>query len=282
MWRYISSLIIGSYGDYLHQDIAPIRQYVAYAFTLLSHVSENIPLIFLLYGAFTIYFFVFLFKSRRMLLSSTVFLSVTFIPMGIFMYMFSNDFMSKSLIRYISLGFFLLPYIFMTVKLKNLNKIQTIFSSFASMFIGAICIYYIFFTYNLNFQIDLSSGSYIDAMPQHYILAEKVKGIAQEKIVTIVDQVDIGYVGDVGLPSIYVKYYMLYNNSKSSYKVPVESFFQFYKEYDSDYLLILEYDGYWQGCNSILEINNSYLIKKENIDFGNQSYCPVEKGITAL
>lgn len=276
MWRYISSLTFGTYATYLTQNIGAIRDYVAYIFTLLSHIAENIPLILMLYGVFAMYFLVFLFKNRKVFLSSFVFVVVTFIPMGIFMYMLSNDFMSKSLIRYISLGFFVLPYIFMSVKQNNFEKIQGVFSTLLTFSIAILCMYFIFFSYGLNLKIDLSSGSYIDAMPQHYYLAEKVKSFVGDEIVTIVDETDEGSIGDVGVPSIYVKYYLFYNNSRSSYRVPVESFYQFYKEYDSDYLLILQYDGYWEECNNILKINSSYLVRKDNIDFDSGSSCPFE------
>jgi hypothetical protein len=60
------------------------------------------------------------------------------------------------------------------------------------------------------------------------------------------------------------------------YSLPPEQFEDYLNEFvNPDYLLILEYDGYFIGCNNSLSLGASYLIPyQRNSQLFNKDICP--------
>lgn len=252
---------------------------IKYSFHVIKFLSGNLPFIFLISGILPFLFLERSFKDKRFIFIGIIFLAL--ISINIFRYiLLLLDLGSMSLLRYVSISFFLIPLLITKAKLVKMNTLfKDIVITLILLIMGVYVLLLVFFFNNLDFKLDAHSGRYQDFQFQEssYKIAERVLlTVEREDKVLITDKVNSG-VGNMAIPGIYIRYYLFDNSIGGQYSSSIENFPNFVNKTDPDYLLIVGYDDYWKDCNNFLETDKTYLIPIDKFIYDNES-CPIEEG----
>jgi len=176
------------------------------------------------------------------------------------------------------ISFFACSYAFTYMRIRSSKNKEILYNTLFILFTilaGLFLLSQIYLKYNLNFKFEPHSGRYKDSKWQEgfYKIAEKAESyLPRGSKVLIVDEVG-AQLGNMAIPAIYVRYYMSNSSVGGQYTTPIEVISKTIEESAADYILVLGYDGYWSKCSS-LSIGETYLIKKEDLNFSNA--CPIE------
>ncbi len=259
--------------------IASLKDYSVYIETVLKFIMENAPYIFFLYIAFFCSLAFGFFKASRKTkyFLAILVLGTLFIPL--FFYVIRlGDLTSRSLLRYMGMSFFACSYAFTYMQIrvsKNKEVLYDILFMLFTLLSGLFLLSQIYLKYDLNFKLEPHSGRYKDFQWQEssYNIAEQVKShLSKDSKVLIVDEVGVR-LGNMAIPAIYVRYYLSNYSTGGQYTTLNERINTIVEKSAADYILVLGYDGYWSQCSS-LSIGETYLIKKDDLNFSND--CPIE------
>ncbi|MGI6443882.1 MAG: hypothetical protein ACOX06_02645 [Candidatus Dojkabacteria bacterium] len=259
--------------------IASLKDYSVYIESVLKFIMENAPYIFFLYVAFfcSLAFGFFKVSRKTKYFLAILVLGTLFIPL--FFYVIRlGGLTSKSLLRYMGISFFACSYAFTYMRIRSSKNKEILYNTLFILFTilaGLFLLSQIYLKYNLNFKFEPHSGRYKDSKWQEgfYKIAEKAESyLPRGSKVLIVDEVG-AQLGNMAIPAIYVRYYMSNSSVGGQYTTPIEVISKTIEESAADYILVLGYDGYWSKCSS-LSIGETYLIKKEDLNFSNA--CPIE------
>lgn len=260
--------------------IASLKEYALYLESVIELVLGDAPYILFLYMAFfcSLAFGSFKVSRRTKYLLAVLVLGTLFIPLAFYVIKL-RSLTSRSLLRYMGMSFFACSYALTYIRIRNSEKEGVLYNIVFILFTllsGLFLLSQVYFKYNLDFKLEPHSGRYQDFRWQkdYYKIAETVKShIPKDAKVLIVDEVNT-QLGNMRIPAIFVRYYLFKTSAGGQYTAPKEKISTTIKESNADYILILEYDGYWPECLD-LSPKGTYLIKKENLNFSNA--CPIEK-----
>ena len=280
------TLFKGVSNDASLVNITPhtLQEYVLYVFNLFKYLVNNLPFGGALFGLL-ITVFLFLFpRGKKVLLVFFSIVFVTLLPIGFYILNFSQDFASMSLLRYVSIGFFSIPFFMSIVDTHSNvdNRLRTDYLSVVSMFI--ICSSLLFVVghrYSLNLKITPNDGKYCTAIPKYCGIGEQAYKIAGKngRILLMDSQDELsGRITNMNNPGIFVRYYLAENSVGGAYNTSEKQINELIDRFKPNYLLLLEYDGYFKGCNHTLELGKSYLIElREGQTFLEENKCFIEK-----
>lgn len=275
---------VGNYGSLV--NIAPhtLQDYLLYVFDLFKYLLNNLPLGSALFGLLiTVFLFSFP-RGKKVLFAFFSIVFVTLLPIGFYILNFSQDFASMSLLRYVSIGFFSIPFFMSIVDTHSNvdNRLRIDYLSVVSMFI--ICSSLLFVVghrYSLNLKITPNDGKYCTAIPKYCGIGEQAYKIAGKngRILLMDSQDELsGRITNMNNPGIFVRYYLAENSVGRAYNTSEKQINELIDRFKPDYLLLLEYDGYFKGCNHTLELGKSYLIElREGQTFLEENKCFIEK-----
>jgi len=260
--------------------IASLEEYAVYLGSIFKLILKEAPYIFFLYIA---YFCVLAFGSLKASRKTKFFLIVLvlgtlFIPLFFYVIRLAN-LTSRSLLRYIGISFFACSYAFTYMRIrssKNKEMLYNILFILFTILSGLFLLSQTYLEYNLDFKLEPHSGRYQDFRWQkgYYDIAEGVKSyLPKDSKVLIVDGLNERILGNNDMHALGVRYYLFNFSVGGLYKTPKEKISTTIEESKADYILILQYDGYWTECLD-LSAKGTYLIKKEDLNFSNT--CPVE------
>lgn len=209
-----------------------------------------------------------LFTKKKKILVFILPLFILLFPFG-FYFLQMWGFADMSLIRYVSIVFFLVPLVFIKIlpDLEVKSKIQRTLS------VGILCLIMTVFIGKvaIDTHVDLNftptTGRYKDFIWHQGIssISEKVyKLVADDDKIMIVDQ-EGDLIGNMDISDIILRYYISNNSVGQQYRFPVQDWYPYMKEVNPDYILVYTYDNYWEGCNNILEEGHTYLIKNSEL-----------------
>lgn len=259
--------------------IASLEEYAVYLGSIFKLILKEAPYIFFLYIAFFCSLAFGFFKASRKTkyFLAILVLGTLFIPL--FFYVIRlGDLTSRSLLRYMGMSFFACSYAFTYMQIrvsKNKEVLYDILFMLFTLLSGLFLLSQIYLKYDLNFKLEPHSGRYKDFQWQEssYNIAEQVKShLSKDSKVLIVDEVGVR-LGNMAIPAIYVRYYLSNYSTGGQYTTLNERINTIVEKSAADYILVLGYDGYWSQCSS-LSIGETYLIKKDDLNFSNT--CPVE------
>lgn len=259
--------------------IASLEEYAVYLGSIFKLILKEAPYIFFLYIAFFCSLAFGFFKASRKTkyFLAILVLGTLFIPL--FFYVIRlGDLTSRSLLRYMGMSFFACSYAFTYMQIrvsKNKEVLYDILFMLFTLLSGLFLLSQIYLKYDLNFKLEPHSGRYKDFQWQEssYNIAEQVKShLSKDSKVLIVDEVGVR-LGNMAIPAIYVRYYLSNYSTGGQYTTLNERINTIIEKSAADYILVLGYDGYWSQCSS-LSIGETYLIKKDDLNFSNT--CPVE------
>jgi hypothetical protein len=203
-------------------------------------------------------------KGEKGFSSLIIFWGVTFLPIVFFLINLREDFGSLSFVRYISLGSFVIPYGYLFLKDDSDSRIYDVLSTILMIVLSFLTIFIIYFRYGMDLKWTINDGKYSTPLSKYYNIAEKAKEAAGDrKKIIVVDSLDEVFtnLANMDNPGIIVRYYLEEYSVGRQYSLSLDQFEEYVENsVKPDYLLILEYDGYFPSCNSLLSIGGSYLI----------------------
>jgi len=244
-----------------------LSDYVEYFFDLVKFVSSNYPFIFLLFGALALAFLQKLFEDRRYFFIAILF--IILISINIFRYLVGLlSLSSMSLLRYLSISFFLIPLLLSNLSMPGEKRKYTDSMVTLLLFLfGNFLVLLVFFSYKLDFQLDPHTGRYQDFrfQEEYYDFAEEVKSkIRPEAKVMIIARVNNNLIGNNAAVPLFVRYYLSENSTGNRYMLPPEEIGSPIKEFHPDYLLLYEYDNFWENCKDVFTDGKSYLVPRRD------------------
>ncbi len=149
-------------------------------------------------------------------------------------------FKSKSLLRYMTLPFYLIPWLFILpsikIKYSNISKII-----YAIIFVIFVFMVFLGITkkYPLN-KYPVHNGSFSECAWQkkHFEISKQIKATIHNKTIMIYDSCCGNKVGNLGVPAIYVRYYLAENYVGGQRKFPLTKIKKSIKDFQPDYILI--------------------------------------------
>jgi hypothetical protein len=186
-----------------------------------------------------------------------------------------------SMLRYLGLTYFLIPFIFIDILPDLEIKIpwQELVVIVAIMGIPVLVAYEISKETLFDFDFTPHSGSYsdfgyeyynhggvhmkFDPQKEYFGISEEVSKLTPKgSTVMVLDYVDDqNQIANTFPPGLYIKYYLLEHAIGSPYSCFPENCYQYFLDMGPDYLLIYDYENYWPECNNTLKINGNYLIE---------------------
>jgi hypothetical protein len=280
--KYLSTFVIERELAIPERPVYVLSDYIRYVYDLFFHVSENVPLIMLLYGSFLTILFLQFPRKRQGVFSLIISFVSILLPVGFFIITLRQDFGSKSLLRYMTLGHFLLPFTYMYVEDDRESKFTNTLSFLAMVFISLILIMFVWVLYGINIKWKVNEGTYSVPLMKYAQIAEKAKasvGVGED--ILLVDSLggEPSKLANMDVPGIFLRYYLDEYSVGKQYSLPVGQFEKYLNDFvNPDYLLILEYDGYFNGCNVLLSQGGSYLVPYElDIELFNEDICPFDR-----
>jgi len=226
-------------------------------------------------------------------LKNREFLFIYFLTIGIvfkFVFAFINrqaGLESESLIRYTSVVMYLVPLLVNKMHFSKqqrlLRGISTNDMDHFSMVMISILIFISFSVLNsiknqsLIFQrgINIVQGTYREPLKEFSDLADKVLAITGEDArIIIADDANGGILmHNVNAPTIYVRYFLMYNSVGGQFRKPIGEFLQFAKAKSPDYILLLSHENSFSECESLFEKGHNYLIEFDSNMIINEDAC---------
>ncbi len=255
---------INQYMDIIRITNLFTKEGFLYSVNVYYYLIQRIFKILILL-AFLLGVYIFMGKDSRKIDNKKILLvlMIFLFPIGFYI-LIQKDLANASLLRYLSLTFYLLPFLFINI-LENLNfKTKNVL---VGLF---LCLWVIFLflqissEYNLKFEFSPHSGSYKESelLKEHYIFADKILSlVSQESTIMIVREEYEKYLGNIDEPALYLGYYLANHSVGGQYRVDKEKWLAYMLEFKPNYLLILSYSAYWEECNDILPMGNDYLIE---------------------
>lgn len=262
----------------------PLMQYFSYVLHLGEYLLSNLPLPTLLVGSLFLVWVLNSNWSKKELFGCLTFLSVTLLPIGYYILNFSQDFASMSLLRYVSIGFFAIPFLFyFIVRKKDFNKGDNRVNIILLVLTIGVNIFFvarIYSNYNLDLRLNPNDGKYSTAVGKYYLIAEKAYTLVGNESKILLMDVANGTenrITNKDIPGIFTRYFLAEKSVGIMYDTDISGLKNIITTFTPDYLLILEYDGYLSLCDEDLQIGRSYLLRiDENLDFEVESTeCPV-------
>jgi hypothetical protein len=78
--------------------------------------------------------------------------------------------------------------------------------------------------------------------------------------ILIADDIPGEKITNMLVPSIFIRYFMMYYSVGSQYTKPTSSLYDYAKENNSDYILLLSYANSFDHCEELLTAEHDYLI----------------------
>lgn len=258
------------------------RAQVLYLVEMFKYLTRELSLFF----AFSFSFFILFLRNERFYIYKNLFkflFAILILSFPLFYYFIHmGTFVDMSLLRYLSLSFFLIPLLF--IKIVEPFKIEV--GKLLKIFIVALfcCIplsFYIGVLFNTRLSFNPHNGEYKDFIWQKDFnnFAEKVISITGDKSKIIIVDKEYEFLSNMDVPVIYIRYYMSENSVGHGYRVLPNSWYEYMNAFSPDYFLIYSYDNYWVGCNEYLKEGYSYLVKNEkinNYEFEKSCFIPLE------
>ncbi len=177
-----------------------------------------------------------------------------------------QTFADYSILRYLGLIYFAFPYVLFHLFPKSKIK------SFKIELLGVLVMVLIPLTlclsiarqWNVDFNFTPHTGSYKqdpNHMDKYYVYSMKIRDLVKNKSRILFVDEEFSSLGNSRAPSMFLRYFLSEYSVGRQYLTGVDTWYPFMKEVNPDYVVLLEYDGYWNACNNILEEDNLYLIK---------------------
>lgn len=234
---------------------------------LLGRIPEFLLAVFLLFGGY-IFYNKGIKKTDSKKILVTLILSV--VPI-LFYFILMKDTKNGSLLRYMSLVFFLIPYllILLTKDIK-FNGMQTFVLSTLILIPVVFSIFFrIHIEYGFNWEFAPKSGEYMDSelLKEPYLISEEIRSkIEPDDKIMFVGQEPGENIGNIAPPNLYIKYYLAENSVGSQYSISVEEWIDYMYDYNPDYVFITNYSGFFPKCDKYLEAGSFYLLKRQKQD----------------
>jgi hypothetical protein len=200
---------------------------------------------------------------RKFLLVLVLFL----FPVGFYLIIL-KDLGNGSLLRYVSLTFFLIPFLFINVLEDFKSKGKGVLTAVFLIVWTAFVFLNISLEYSLRVGFSPHSGNYRESqlLGDHYLFGSRIlEIIPSESSIMIVGEEYEDFLGNINKPVLYIRYYLAMNSVGGQYRVPKEDWFGHMEKFHPDYILVLEYNDYWEECNHLLLVDENYLIKTDEI-----------------
>lgn len=190
---------------------------------------------------------------------------VAFLPIGLYFFTM-KDISNGSLLRYLSLVFYFFPYLLINIspEIRFTNKLNQVLVTFIFLCTSFATMYQIYLEYNFNWQYLPISGKYSNSklLEYSFSLAEEVNSVLDKNTtVMLVERIGEDKLGNTHPPSLYIRYYLAEKSVGSQYEIPKNEWVHYILNYNPDYLLVLDYSGFWPPCDIYLEKGKNYLIK---------------------
>jgi hypothetical protein len=88
--------------------------------------------------------------------------------------------------------------------------------------------------------------------------------IRPEAKVMIIARVNNNLIGNNAAVPLFVRYYLSENSTGNRYMLPPEEIGSPIKEFHPDYLLLYEYDNFWENCKDVFTDGKSYLVPRRD------------------
>lgn len=229
---------------------------------LLNVIPEFILVSLILFSGF-------LFKSERKKGQASkkilVVLALCSLPLILYFFVMQDTY-NSSLLRYMSLVFFLVPYLFIEISnyeerrnlvIELIVTIVFLLLSFSMIFEKAI-------EFGFNWDYLPNSGRYIDSdlIKVPYEISNKISEyIEKDSTIMFVSKTFYDQIGNVFPPSLYIRYFFLEESLGGQYSVPAQYWFGYLEKFNPEYVFVSDYSNFWPTCNSYLEEGGHYLIK---------------------
>ena len=113
----------------------------------------------------------------------------------------------------------------------------------------------------LKEKFSLSNGTLQSALAKYDKYAERVIDITgPDGRVLIADDLPGEKITNMMVPAIFIRYFMMYNSVGSQYQKPTNSLYDYAKENNADFILLLSYANSFDHCENLLTTENDYLI----------------------
>jgi len=170
------------------------------------------------------------------------------------------DLQSGSLSRYSAMVMYLFPLAISYVHIEP-NRLKKI----TSIIIFSIVLFFVslnvVWPMQLKEKFSLSDGTLQSEMTKYAKFAERVVKITDPNArILITDDFPNKTITNMLVPSIFIRYFMMNNSVGSQYTKPTSSLYDYAKENNSDYILLLSYANSFDHCEELLTTEHDYLI----------------------
>lgn len=232
---------------------------------LLGRIPEFLLAVFLLFGGY-VFHNKGIKKTDSKKILTTLILSV--VPI-VFYFILMKDTKNGSLLRYMSLVFFIIPYllILLTKDIKFNGMRTFVLSTLILLSVIFSVFFQIHIEYDFNWEFTPKSGEYMDSklLKVPYLISEEIRSkIKPDDKIMFVGQEPEENIGNIAPPNLYIKYYLAENSVGSQYTIPVEGWIDYMYGYAPDYVFISNYSGFFPKCDKYLEEGSFYLLKIQN------------------
>jgi len=263
-------------SDFFNTRNRPLISFVGYTIQLLEFLmirSFHLSVLFVL-SIYLIFLIEKPLKNREFIY--VYFLSIAVVLQFVLAYINRQTSLDdESLIRYTSIVMYLFPLL---LNKLQFSKQQQLFRRTSeknldhfSMILISILIFISFSVLNniknqsLIFQsgVKFVQGSYSSPLGEYSDLADKVLAITGNNARIIIADDTYGglQIQNMNAPTIYIRYFLMYNSVGGQYLMPVDDFLQFAQEKLVNYILLLSYEHSFRECDILFDEGHNYLIK---------------------
>lgn len=235
-----------------------------YIFRIKTYLIENyFSVVLIIFMGFFLHIIEFQKQKWQIYLRIIVFLLLS-IP--IFYYIRSlQSLQSHSLLRYLTLPFYLIPWLFISFQNGTVySKIKYYFVIILLILLVTFSSLIIFNNYPLNNR-PIITGRYAEFrwQKEYCDLGLKVDALIGNKKIMIIDAMSEDIVGNMGIPAIYVRYYLAYNYVGGQCGFPVTSISSIIEKVKPQFILINanQFNNYLLKYFKISEQNKANLIE---------------------
>ena len=237
----------------------PINSLIEYLVELLEYMIRGTPYFLGLWWITlcSILFVKEINKKYIFIFSSAILIFL--IPVASYL-MRQHDLQSGSLSRYSAMVMYLFPLAISYVHIES-NRLKQI----TSIIIFSIILFYvslnIVWPIPLKEKFSLSDGTLQSGLTKYDQHARRVIEITgSDARILIADDIPGEKISNMLVPSIFIRYFMMYNSVGSQYTKPTSSLYDYAKENKSDYILLLSYANSIDQCEELFTTEHDYLI----------------------
>lgn len=234
-----------------------------FIFNLFAFVLGHIPIFSVSIVVFILLWIFLKEKYREDVLKILLVFSIAIIPIVYYVITLGN-LLDMSLLRYIGLIFFAIPYLFSLIlpEIQTIDKVKKYSIVVLIICLSLLLLLKIKIEFGVDLNFSVHSGQYKNFIWQRdfYMIGERVKEVVPTgSEIMIMDQ-DEGVIGNTSMPVIILRYYLSDYSAGFQYRYPKELFYEYVESISPDYILIYTYDNYFEHCNSLLKDQGTYLI----------------------